>query len=170
MDNRLRMYRPHDNDANDIIEKDASPKAREVAGAFGTKQQVIATGSAIIPSDENVTLPNVLVLPNMKRKLISVAKLLEEGYEVHFEGKECVVTDNGKKIITAKIDDTGLYTVLERKHTPKIANLATTLANWHKRLGHTSADKIKELAKSTPRSKFKIPTPRLNVRPASSGK
>ena len=92
------------------------------------------------------TLKDVRVIPNLRRKLISVGKLDDEGLNVHFGGgqwkviKGNLVIAKGKKkgtLYMVEIPADGVHAVTTN---PSPSNL------WHQRLGHMSDKGLKMLA------------------------
>ncbi|KAA3472464.1 Retrovirus-related Pol polyprotein from transposon TNT 1-94 [Gossypium australe] len=78
----------------------------------------------------NKLVINVLLVPQIDRNLLSIAQLLDKGYIIVFEGKDCKISDpqgfmlmsikmtnNSSSVYTASTDDSKL---------------------WHQRLGHAN--------------------------------
>ncbi|KAF5797362.1 putative RNA-directed DNA polymerase [Helianthus annuus] len=92
------------------------------------------------------TLKNVRVIPNLRRKLISVGKLDDEGFNVHFGGgqwkviKGNLVIAKGKKKGTLYMAEVSAEGVHAMTTGPSPSNL------WHNRLGHMSEKGLKMLA------------------------
>ncbi|KAJ0555551.1 putative RNA-directed DNA polymerase [Helianthus annuus] len=92
------------------------------------------------------TLKNVRVIPNLRRKLISVGKLDDEGFNVHFGGgqwkviKGNLVIAKGKKKGTLYMAEVSTEGVHAMTTGPSPSNL------WHNRLGHMSEKGLKMLA------------------------
>ncbi|KAJ0916719.1 putative RNA-directed DNA polymerase [Helianthus annuus] len=92
------------------------------------------------------TLKNVRVIPNLRRKLISVGKLDDEGFNVHFGGgqwkviKGNLVIAKGKKQGTLYMAEVSAEGVHAMTTGPSPSNL------WHNRLGHMSEKGLKMLA------------------------
>ena len=92
------------------------------------------------------TLKDVRVIPSLRRKLISVGKLDDEGFDVHFGGgqwkviKGNLVIAKGKKkgtLYMVEVPGDGVHAVTTN---PSPSNL------WHQRLGHMSEKGLKMLA------------------------
>jgi hypothetical protein len=84
----------------------------------------------------------------MKNNLISVSKLISEGFKVDFDNDGCKVKDARRVVVVEARRDMNLYllNVKVRKDTPHIANFLDESAMlWHQRLGHLNMASLKEL-------------------------
>ncbi|KAJ0589930.1 putative RNA-directed DNA polymerase [Helianthus annuus] len=92
------------------------------------------------------TLKDVRVIPNLRRKLISVGKLDDEGFNVHFGGGQWKVIKGNLVIAKGKKQGT-LYMAeihAEGVHATTTSSSPSTL--WHNQLGHMSEKGLKMLA------------------------
>lgn len=93
-------------------------------------------------------LEDVLVVPGLREKLISVRNLQNNGYEVKFGQEGCCVSKHGDTVIEAKDGKYGLYEIdclMARTEEPR--KKPDTLKGWHERLGHLSENQILNLTR-----------------------
>jgi hypothetical protein len=84
----------------------------------------------------------------MKNSLISVSKLISEGFKVEFDKDGCKVNNARGVVVMKARRDKNLYllNVKVRKDTTHIANsLEEGAMLWHERLGHLNMASLKEL-------------------------
>ena len=80
--------------------------------------EVTVKGECVVICELNdelkrVRLMNVLFVPHLRRNLLSVRSLCENGAKAEFWKDRCFVTVNDELVMTAKKDKTGLYVVEE---------------------------------------------------------
>ena len=102
-------------------------------------------------SERNITLKNVLFVPDIETNLMSVRKATENGCEVIFQDNNCKLMYNGITYLNGIVNN-DLYEVKQiDKHSDDKANLVHECKNkncidlWHKRLGHRNYNSLKEL-------------------------
>jgi hypothetical protein len=96
----------------------------------------------------HTTITQVLHVPNMKNSLISVNKLIYEGFKVEFDKDGYKVNDVQGVVVAKARRDKNLYllNVNVRKDTTHIANSLNEGAMlWHERLGHLNMARLKDL-------------------------
>lgn len=140
----------------------ATPVIVKAAFETETDEENRVEGDARIRSTHGrtVLLQNVLFVPTIRRSLISVRKLCENGATVEFEHSYCYVYspgDTSSLILTFALNKENLYelvyhedtstTNLPPTPTSDIA-LSTTVEEWHERLGHLSISGLKKLQDS----------------------
>jgi transposase InsO family protein len=131
----------------------------EIEGPTSEKAEAKGEGTAVLNITNGnekrveVFLERTLFVPNVKRKLISVPTLVENGYRVVFADKRCEIFKNNKIVISGVLDDeVGLFKV-----TSEISNFRNAIAlnstiktdhikNWHEKLGHASKYQLKYLS------------------------
>ncbi|KAF7493789.1 Copia protein [Sarcoptes scabiei] len=82
-------------------------------------------------------IKDVLFSPKFKCNIISVPKLLDEGYEVNFGKKWTRIQLNSINVVMARRNNDGLIEV------PSLSNFVNV--SWHRRLGHCCEEKLKKL-------------------------
>ncbi|KAL4575776.1 hypothetical protein LXL04_011862 [Taraxacum kok-saghyz] len=103
-------------------------------------------------------LPNVLVVPNIAKRLLSVSKLTSDNdIFLEFHRSHCSVKSlQGKTLLNGDIKN-GLYRLPSSSNksssTMALTGVRTTLHGWHKRLAHPNAPLLRRLL-----SLFKLPT------------
>ncbi|KAG8503616.1 hypothetical protein CXB51_001792 [Gossypium anomalum] len=92
----------------------------------------------------NKVIPNVLLVPEIDRNLLSISQLLEKGYSVVFKGQKCQITDlNGSSLMTVTMSDKCFEVNWSGdSHSAHVASTEGTKL-WHQRLGHA---KFKSMA------------------------
>jgi hypothetical protein len=96
----------------------------------------------------HTTITQVLHVPKMKNSLISVSKLISEGFKVEFDKDGCKVNNaQGVGVAEARRDkNLYLLNVKVRKDTAHVANFLEKGAMlWHERFGHLNMASLKEL-------------------------
>uniref|UniRef100_A0A7N2LG47 Integrase catalytic domain-containing protein n=1 Tax=Quercus lobata TaxID=97700 RepID=A0A7N2LG47_QUELO len=131
-----------------------------VAGDFG--KVYLADGSALDVvgmGDVRILLPNGSVwllekvqhIPDLRRNLISVGQLDDEGHAILFVGGTWKVTKEARVLARGKKTGT-LYMTLSPRDTIAVADASTNTSLWHRKLGHMSEKGMKMLL-----SKGKLP-------------
>ncbi|RVW86112.1 Retrovirus-related Pol polyprotein from transposon TNT 1-94 [Vitis vinifera] len=131
-----------------------------VAGDFG--KVYLADGSALDVvglGDVQISLPNGSVwllekvrhIPDLRRNLISIGQLDDEGHAILFVGGTWKVTKGVRVLARGKKTGT-LYMTSSPRDTIVVADASTDTSLWHRRLGHMSEKGMKMLL-----SKGKLP-------------
>ncbi|RVW77419.1 Retrovirus-related Pol polyprotein from transposon TNT 1-94 [Vitis vinifera] len=131
-----------------------------VAGDFG--KVYLADGSALDVvglGDVRISLPNGSVwllekvrhIPDLRRNLISIGQLDDEGHAILFVGGTWKVTKGARVLACGKKTGT-LYMTSCPRDTIAVADTSTDTSLWHRRLGHMSEKGMKMLL-----SKGKLP-------------
>jgi hypothetical protein len=116
--------------------------------------------AALAEGTYDLTLPNGLILvlnnccyvPTLSRSIISVSRLIADGYELVIGTNDCFIRKNGIFFSNVLVEN-GLYVLdLENnKNEQSIYNVNTTQTNetysWHCRLGHINEKRIARLQK-----------------------
>ncbi|GMF38893.1 unnamed protein product [Phytophthora lilii] len=121
----------------------------DITVANGQRLRAAGVGSVklIMEDGVKVTLTDVLFVPHLDRKLISISALTARGVGVHFEADSAVLSFRGRSI--ARIPRIGKLFALEaRLALVEEANQAVFSQEhgsdvWHARLGHVTDKKLK---------------------------
>ena len=94
--------------------------------------------SSLTSRSHPLKLSNILLVPEIRKKLLSVYRLSNDNFVfVEFHANYCVVKDEetGRPLLHGTVKD-GLY-ILRQAHPPE-ANIGerTSLNHWHHQLGH----------------------------------
>ena len=84
-------------------------------------------------------LKNVLVVPNLKKNLLSIGKLtIDNQCSFEFDSHGFVVKDKDNKVLAKGLRKGNLYALKENKEAAlsAIRGTTTNLSIWHQRLGH----------------------------------
>ena len=104
-----------------------------------------------MPNGSVWLLEKVRHIPDLRRNLISVGQLNDEGHAILFVGGTWKVTKGVRVWARGKKTDT-LYMTSSPRDTIVVADASTDTSLWHRRLGHMSEKEMKMLL-----SKGKIP-------------
>ena len=111
-------------------------------------------------NSRTLVLPDVLYVPNSRRNLISVSKLINKGFSVSFANE--VIIKRNNLFIYSSVDTNGFYVVTQiasNKHDMKLHNSVVTVPSkrkepssnpislWHMRLGHIYLNRNNRLVK-----------------------
>ena len=134
--------------------------------------RAVGVSSLSLINNSYLNLNDVLFIPGFRINLISVSKLLDDGYSVSFNSKLVIIGINGLTICIRNIEN-NLYVLRPLTHRsllntemfkvekpktkrPKISHDDTYL--WHLRLGHINLDRINRLIKDGALNKLKLGT------------
>ena len=118
---------------------------------FGNGKRLPITHIGSSKLCDNINLRNVLVVPNLTKKLLSISKLTaDHPVDVLFSQKNFHIQDRTTKQVLARgtcVD--GLY-VLQNEPQALVAGVSNKASYelWHARLGHVSFDVISSLNKT----------------------
>ena len=98
---------------------------------------------------KNLEWYDVLFVPNLKRSLISIRQLDDEGKKAVFSGNCCTVYDKSGEILLQGTRISSLYVadnliILEKKYG-LLCESKSELALWHRRLGHIGYSGLQKL-------------------------
>jgi hypothetical protein len=134
-------------------------EGREVTDGRKGKVEVIGSLPLLLHDDFTLTLNNVLYVPSLKRNLISIASLEDDGYECLFGNNKCTIKFNN--VIAGLAPRQDMLYMLSLNDFPMINMCDVTskqrrifdydnetfLKVWHCRLGHISRGGIECLIK-----------------------
>ncbi|WVZ10601.1 hypothetical protein V8G54_015131 [Vigna mungo] len=117
------------------LDKTALSKVRVGNGAYiavkgkGTVAIEGQTGSKLIS--------DVLYIPKINQNLLSVPQLLEKGYNVLFEDKNCMIKDSaGKEVFKVRMKGKSFALDFMSEEQAAVHKEVSSTILWHKRLGH----------------------------------
>ena len=105
----------------------------------------------LLPNGSVWLLEKVRHIPDLRRNLISVGQLNDEGHAILFVGGTWKVTKGARVLAHGKKTST-LYMTSSPRDTIAVADASTDTSLWHHRLGHMSEKGMKMLL-----SKGKLP-------------
>ena len=113
-------------------------ETKKVRIKYGECLVVKGKGAIAITSGSRTKLiTNVLYVPDLDRNLLIVGQLMENGFNMFFKDKTCVIENpSGDEIFKVKIE--GRCFVLNPFEEEKTTFLITdnSIEVWHKRMGH----------------------------------
>ena len=114
--------------------------------ANGSALDVVGLGDVRIslPNGSVWLLEKVRHIPDLRRNLISVGQLDDEGHAILFVSGTWKVTNGARVLARGKKTGT-LYMTSCPKDTIVVADASTDTSLWHRRLGHMSEKEMKML-------------------------
>ena len=97
-----------------------------------------------MPNGSVWLLKKVRHIPDLRRNLISVGQLDDEGYAILFVSCTWKVTKRARVFARGKKTGT-LYMTSSSRDTIVVAKASSDISLWHRRLGHISKKKMKML-------------------------
>ena len=121
--------------------------------ADGSALNVVGMGNVriLLPNGSVWLLEKVRHIPELRRNLISVGQLDDEGHAILFVGGTWKVTKGARVLARGKKTGT-LYMTSSPRDTIAVADASTDTSLWHRRLDHISEKGMKMLL-----SKGKLP-------------
>ncbi|KAG2957385.1 hypothetical protein PC119_g27347 [Phytophthora cactorum] len=129
---------------NDLFEYEDLEENIEVTIADGKKIRVVGTGSVRLMGidGKRIKMVEVLHIPGLDRRLLSVGKLAECGMSVELQQNSCVIWNKSKAIASAK--KVGKAYMLDCQkdmaHYVEYGGMDNQWELWHARMGHLNKD------------------------------
>lgn len=133
------------------ILKGAKEVAQHINVANNAESPVIATGTVKLTADVegnscDLTMANVLCIPDLALNLLSVSKICNNGYRVVFMKDACEVRSQSNELVVVGREAGGLYKLcLVNKEVSCAAKEADDMVLWHRRMGHLHHQSLKQL-------------------------
>ena len=107
--------------------------------ADSTALDVVGMGDVriLLPNGSVWLLEKVRHIPDLRRNLISVEQLDDEGHAILFVGGTWKVT-KGVRVLAHRKKTGTLYMTLSPRDTIAVAEVSTNTSLWHCKLGHMS--------------------------------
>jgi hypothetical protein len=120
----------------------------EVRIADGEALTAVGVGNVrlVLPDGTTAVVSEVLHIPGLDRRLMSVAKLVQRGFEVVFGQSKCTIVRDGKVILKIQQTD-NVYrfdVAMQQAHAAELQH-GDAWRLWHARLGHVSHDNYRRL-------------------------
>ncbi|XP_037930157.1 uncharacterized protein LOC119664864 [Teleopsis dalmanni] len=96
--------------------------------------------------DNNIDLKEVLYVEDLRTSLLSVSKIVDSGYEVHFRPSDAIVLDKYQKVITRAKRCGNLFIVENKNHFAQVAEEKCDIEKWYQKMGHINENDLKKLA------------------------
>lgn len=93
---------------------------------------------------EDVSITNVLYVPNICANLLSVSQLVAKGFTIKFDDSECTIRKNAQIFMKAHLNR-GMFELNILSKSKNMVNLSKEI--WHKRLGHAADVNIEKLSR-----------------------
>ena len=112
---------------------------REKNVTFGNDTHHVIEGKGYVFLKEKVKANNVMFVDGLKHNLLSVSQVFDQGNEVFFSSKECVVRelDRGKTVIKGTRTPSNPYVLKGYKEQCYLGKSSENWL-WHRILGHLS--------------------------------
>ena len=143
----------HTTPHREIIQNYVTGNFGKVYLADGSVLDVVGMGDVrtLVPNGSVWLLEKVRHIPNLRRNLISVGQLDDEGHAILFVGGTWKVT-KGARVLAHGKKTSSLYMTSSPRDTIAVADASTDISLWHRRLVHMSGKGMKMLL-----SKGKLP-------------
>ena len=137
----------------EIIQNYVAGDFSKVYLADGTALEVVGMGDVriLLPNRSVWLLKKVRHIPDLRKNLISIRQLDDEGHAILFVGGTWKVTKGVRVLACGKKIGT-LYMISSSRDTIAVAKVSIDTSLWHCRLGHMSEKGMKMLL-----SKGKLP-------------
>ena len=117
--------------------------------ANGWEVKALGTGNVPLTLKDGtlVRMYDVLFVPDLDRRLMSISALVKKGLKIRFEKKCCVISNEESEIVRVERDGK-LYILDCKARESAFASVEPTheAGLWHARLGHYPISKIKKLS------------------------
>ena len=136
----------HTTPHQEIIQNYVAGDFGKVYLADGTTLDVVGMGNVriLLPNGSVWLLEKVRHIPELRRNLIFVGQLDDEGHAILFVGGTWKVTKGVRVLARGKKTGT-LYMTSSPRDTIAVADTSTDTSLWHHRLGHMSEKGMKML-------------------------
>ncbi|RVW92743.1 putative disease resistance protein [Vitis vinifera] len=111
---------------------------------------MMGKGTVAIESQTGLKLIfDVLFVSDIDQNLLNVGQLVEKGFKVYFEDRNCIIKDaKGKEVFNIKMKGKSFaLNLLEDEHVVVLKQDSTTMF-WHRRLGHFHHDVVLYMKKN----------------------
>lgn len=96
---------------------------------------------------QNISLRDVLYLPDLEKNLLSVRAMVKLGANVEFVNVECKITRNGKLLAVGEMHGKLYMLKIVMSEQVNVAKKDSDLRLWHYRYGHLGMDSVTKLMK-----------------------
>ncbi|KMQ85398.1 transposon ty5-1 protein [Lasius niger] len=97
---------------------------------------------------EKVKAEEVLHVPDSAANLLSVSKMVEKGFSVHFTPNGSKIEDSDGHCLGIMTNEGGIFKLMTREERSYLAAKRPTAELWHKRLGHLNYESVIKLSKN----------------------
>lgn len=124
-----------------------TPSIKEIIAANQSAMPVLCTGDVdIITITPNckyeVTLKEVLCVPNLTTNLISISQLIKNGNRVEFTEKSCNVYNRNSELVAVADLIDGVYKLAMQYKQCLFTSSAISSEVWHRRMGHINMNDL----------------------------
>jgi hypothetical protein len=123
---------------SNLIKKD-SPHKVKLGDDYQYPIKGIGEASFKLDSEKFMKIKDVLLVPGLKKNLLSISALEEKGFKISFVNGEFLMWPKGKSFndaIVIGVQEEGLYKLKEHSETTLIHNTINPCELWHRRLAH----------------------------------
>ena len=113
------------------------------AHGSGDAQLIVIDGNI----SRNIVLNNVLYVPDIKKKLVSIPAIIKKGIDVSFVNNNCIFKVNGNSYNIGKLNNGDKLYKLNLSNESCYV-MSNDVELWHLRYGHLSHDNILKLHKN----------------------
>lgn len=123
--------------------------------ANSDRTQITGTGKVKISVDtgseeRQINIEKVFYVSDLRTNLLSVAKMTDRGFEVHFRKNDAIVIDDNDKIHMRAERVGNLYHVrMSKNSVNNIEAVKNSIDMWHQRLGHLNERDLRAMANNS---------------------
>lgn len=127
-----------------IINKSNNHTTTEIVVANQASVSVLCSGDTKITTivnnkEHEITVKNVLCIPNLTANLLSVSQLIENGNKVSFQKGTCYIKNRQNELVGKAELVNGVYRLNVKSASLLAASAMTSGTDWHRRMGHLNS-------------------------------
>ncbi|KAE9307159.1 hypothetical protein PF008_g21298 [Phytophthora fragariae] len=134
----------------DFVEFRELQSPTDIVVASGQRLRIMGVGTVrfMIDSGRVIKVTEVLYVPDLDRRLLSIPSLVAKGASVEFTGDGCTISFEGRLVARVeKRDKLFVWNVVETTDEERMPDVAASAelppgSLWHERLGHVSKKKM----------------------------
>ncbi|XP_037930811.1 uncharacterized protein LOC119665655 [Teleopsis dalmanni] len=108
--------------------------------------------------DNNIDLKEVLYVEDLRTSLLSVSRIVDSRYEVHFRPSHAIVLDKYQKVLNRAKRCGNLFIAENKNHFAQVAEEKCDIEKWHQKMGHINENDLKKLASNNLQYKRAVET------------
>lgn len=121
------------------------PVTDTITTANGGQVQVHGIGNGNFTfNDGDITVSNVLHVPDLAVNLLSISQIAKNGNEIVFNSDGCTVFNSDGKMVLFSKETNGIYKIKTDSLKCLLTEKESSVLVWHRKLGHASYGRMKE--------------------------
>lgn len=137
----------HMTPVNELIREKKKPNVSEILAANNASMKVVNTGNVDLKlNNVNLSINDVLHVPDLSANLLSVSRMCEKGNKVVFDEQGCKIYTRENDLVSFCKPENGIYKLKSNiSECMNAVNKSDDLVLWHRRLGHMNYDNMKKM-------------------------